>query len=246
MTTPTKDKLLDKVRAMLALAESERELGHTEAADAHTATATRWMARFGIDKALAESKANTRAKPGDKKFRVQAPYADAKRSLLAAVARAFGCQGVLLHTRGADELLHVFGFDTDLEQVEMLYTSLLLQMGSALARHPIPPYITGRSLMAERRSYMLGFVGGVSPRLEAAYKQAVAEADDSGTKGTALVLASREVAVKSALRDMYPNTRPTRMTYRGGSYGDGKAAGERANIHDRANVGSGSGRAIGR
>lgn len=243
MTTPNKAALLDKVRAMLALAESEREMGHEATADAHTATAMRWMAKYGIDKALAEAKANTRAKPGDKKFRIQAPYADCKRMLLAVVGGAFGCQAVVLSTRGADETLHMFGFDTDLEQVEMLYTSLLLQMASALERHHIPGFITGRALMAERRSFMLGFASGVKPRLEDAYSQAVAEADDTGTKGKELVLASREVDIRAAVKDAYPRTRSMRVTYRGRSYGDGKEAGERANIHDRAGVGAG-GRAL--
>lgn len=241
-----KASVLDKVRAMLTLAESERELGHEETADAHTATAARWMAKYGIDRALAEAKAESRSKPGDRKFRIKAPYADCKRVLLSVVAGAFGCHCILLNGRGPDEVSHVFGFDTDIEQADMLYTSLLLQMSAALRRHSIPGYITGRRLMAERRSFMLGFATGVKPRLEAAYAQAVAEADDSGTKGKGLVLASREIAVKDAMAAEYPTVRTVRVTSRGGSYGPGLDAGTRANIHDRPNVGSGSGRLLSR
>ncbi len=94
--------------------------------------------------------------------------------------------------------------------------------------------------MAERRSFMVGFMGGVKPRLEAAYALAEAEADDTGTTGKELVLASRDLAVKTALADAYPTTRTVRMTYSGRSYGHGHAAGQQANIHDRPTVGSGS------
>lgn len=86
---------------------------------------------------------------------------------------------------------------------------------------------------------MLGFISAVRPRLEAAYALAADEADDTGTKGTALVLASREVAVKDALRAEYPSTRTARTTYRGHGAGHGEAAGSRANIHDRPTVGGG-------
>lgn len=244
---PTADKTpLDKIRAMLALAESERELGHEATAEAHTATAARWMAKYGIDKALAEAKAGTRAKPGNRKFRVKAPYADCQRYLLSVTAKVFGCQVVLLPTDNADELVHVFGFDTDIEQIDLLFTSLSLQMFAALKLHRIPPYYTGRSLYAERRSFLLGFPDGVRPLLEAAYGQAVAEADDSGTKGTALVLVDRSLAITDAKTAMYPKLRKTRTTYRGGSGAAGRAAGARANVHSRPQAGSGAGRALSR
>lgn len=246
MTTPSKNPLLDKVRAMLALAESERELGHTETADAHTATAMRWMAKYGIDEKLAKARANASHKPVDKVFTIQAPYANTKNRLLCVVARALHCQPVLMVTRGTTERVHVFGFESDIELVEMLYTSLLLQMSGELARHQFGPWITGRALMAERRSFMFGFMLAVKPRLEAAYALAEAEADDTGTTGTALVLASRDLAVKTAMQSAYPSLRNVRTTTSGRSYGDGRAAGERANIHDRPEAGSGRTRALSR
>jgi hypothetical protein len=240
MTTPSANPMLDKIRAMLALAESERELGHEDTAEAHTATAARWMAKHGIDKALADAKAGTKAKPGNRKFLVKSPYADCGRYLLSTIAKAFGCQVVLLPTRNADEVVHVFGYDTDIEQIDLLYTSLLLQMSAALRLHPIAPWYTGRALYAERRSFLLGFPDGVRPLLEAAYGQATAEADDSGTVGTALVLADRSLAVIDAKTAAYPKLRTVRTTYRGGSGAAGRAAGARANVHSNRQTGAGS------
>lgn len=240
MTTPNKEDILRKVRAALALAESERELGHRETADAHTATAMRLMAKYGIDEKLAKARAKSAHVPTDKVFTIQAPYANTKNRLLAMVAKALHCQPILLTTRGADERVHVFGFESDLELVEMLYTSLLLQMSGAMARHAFPLWCTGRTLMAERRSFMFGFIGAVKPRLEAAYALAEEEADDTGTTGKELVLASRDLAVKTALANAYPTLRTVRTTTTGRSYGHGHAAGERANIHDRPTVGGGA------
>lgn len=244
MTTPNKDDVLTKVRAMLAKAEGERDLGNEAYADECVAIAMRWMAKYGIDEKLAKARAHASHVPTDKVFTVTAPYANTKNRLLTTVAKALHCQPILLQTRGANERVHVFGFESDLELVEMLYTSLLLQMSGALARHSIPAFLSGRALMAERRSFMIGFIGGVKPRLEDAYALAEAEADDTGTTGKALVLASRDLAVKNALNDAYPTTRTVRITYTGRSAGAGRAAGERANIHDRPNVGSAGGRAL--
>jgi hypothetical protein len=244
VSTPSKTELLDKIRAMLAKAEGERELGNEAYADECTAIAMRWMAKHGIDEKLAKARAHASHKPMDKVFTVQAPYANTKNRLLSVVAKALHCQPLLLHTAGADERVHVFGFESDLELVEMLYTSLLLQMSSAVARHSFPSWISGRGLMAERRSFMFGFIAAVKPRLEAAYALAEAEADDTGTTGKEIVLASRDLAVKTALSDMYPNIRTVRATTTGRSFSPGHKAGQRANIHDRPNVGAGGARAL--
>lgn len=248
MTTPNKDQLLEKVRSMLALAESERELGHEEAAEAHTATAMRWMAKYGIDKAMAEARGHANHLPTQKVFTCTAPYAGSKAHLIHSIARALHCQGITLYTRRGSnfERVQVYGYQSDIEMVDMLYTSLLLQMSSATVRHKVASWITGRALMAERRSFMYGFTAEVEERLTEAYALAVDETDDSGTTGKELVLASREVAIKALYRQEHPNVRRTRSTYSGGSSAAGRAAGARANIHNRPEAGAGSTRALSR
>lgn len=237
MSTPDKKAMLEKVRALLAKAESTE---HEAEADALTAKATELMAKYGIDKAMAEARANVKAVPSNKIVTIDEPYARVKSILINVIAQALNCQCVQLDTAGPKSHIHMFGFESDLEQIDMLYTSLLLQMGHAVNRYDTPLFVSGRSLMAERRSVMLGFINGVKPNLDAAYKVAVAQADDSGTKGKELVLASREAAVRAALRAEYPKTRSSKITYRGGGYEHGHEAGQNANIHNRPNVGSGS------
>ncbi len=243
MSTPDKNAMLERVRALLAKAEATEFEAEAEAL---TAKATELMAKYGIDKAMAEARAHVTPKPVNKVFTIDQPYSQVKGHLLHAVARALHCKGVTLRTSGPTSRVHVFGFESDVELVEMLYTSLLLQMSHATARHPIPGWLRGREVMAERRSFMLGFVGGVSPRLETAYALAEEEADDTGTPGTALVLRNRDAAVEDALGAVYPKLTKTRITWRGGGYGAGHEAGQRANIHDRPNVGAGAGRELSR
>jgi hypothetical protein len=236
----TKEDTLRKVRALLAKAEAE---GVTPPeAEALTAKAAELMARYGIDAAMAAVRGNVRATPTNKVFDISAPYAQPKAHLLHVVAKALHCESITLGTRGPDDRVHIFGFESDIQQVEMLYTSLLLQMSHATARHPIPRGLVGRQIMAERRSYMLGFSSGVKPRLEEAYARAVAETDDSGTVGKEVVLASRDVAVRAALESEYSNIRTRRTTYRGNGFGAGHAKGQNANIHNRPSA-TGSSRA---
>ena len=87
---------------------------------------------------------------GDRVVVLDAPYALDKASLLSGVAHALRCQAVRrIRYVGPDATkqvsIHLFGFDSDLARVELLFTSLLLQATSRLARtiarptSPSPP-----------------------------------------------------------------------------------------------------------
>ena len=70
--------------------------------------------------------------------------------------------------------LHVFGYLSDLERADILFTSLLVQMARALAGQPVPAY--GGEARAWRRSWMLGYASAVVTRVRAAEEAAVASA----------------------------------------------------------------------
>jgi multidrug resistance efflux pump len=152
---------------------------------------------------------------------------------------------VLLTTSKPGARIHVFGFEAELAQVDMLYTSLVLQMARDLRR--VRPPAGVRSVRAWNRSYLLGWVTAVITRARTAYATAQKEAEAERTSGpsTELVLADRSAQIAAELRSAYPTTRRTRITYSGRGYGQGHGDGQRANIHDRSGVGAGS-RAIGR
>ena len=115
--------LLDRVRKLLAKAEDE---GCPPAeAEALTAKAAELMARYGIDRALLGALHPESDKPADRVFSLDNPWGDVKRHLLAGLAMALRCQCV--QTRTADGTrLHVFGYSSDLERADILFTSLLV------------------------------------------------------------------------------------------------------------------------
>jgi len=135
------------------------------------------------------------------------------------------CEAVRIR-RGGDSLL-VFGFSSDLDLIEMLYTSLLVQALRALAQAEIPSRENARTF---RTSWWAGYTSRIITRLRGSQQRAEAEA--AKTPGTALVLADRSLQVKAAFRAEFPKTRTTsssRTRSRAG-YSQGHDAGGRADI----------------
>ena len=225
--------LLDRVRKLLTKAEDE---GCSPAeAEALTAKAAELMARYGIDRALLGALRPETDRPADRVFTLGNPWGDVKRHLLAGLAMALRCQCV--QTRSAEGTrLHVFGYLSDLERADILFTSLLVQMARALARQAVPGY--GGEARAWRRSWMLGYCTAVVTRVRAAEEAAVAAAAGAGAAGAegaagqsaALVLADRSLVVRRQVASAYPRLRKTRVTYSGGGYGDGYREGQKADI----------------
>jgi hypothetical protein len=192
------------------------------------------MAKYGISQALLEATKNPEDnKPTDRRFTVDNPYARVKSTMLGWLASAMRCKAVHVHTYGPSEVVHVFGYKSDIERLDVLYTSLLLQMANGMRQAEVDVYRSGRQLFAWRRSWMLGFASGASRRVRAAEAQAVQEAEKEPTSGTSasLVLASREVQVKSAMDTAYPDLgKPRKVTYSGRGFADGYRKGREANI----------------
>ena len=220
--------LLDRVRKLLAKAEAE---GVTPPeAEALTAKAAELMARYGIDRArLAAARPDT-DRPGSRVIDIDNPWAQVRAHLLAGLAGAMRCQCVLLSTDKPGARIHVFGFTSDLERADILYTSLLLQMARGLSAAAVPAGI--RSVRAWRRSWLLGFVTAVITRVKSAEDRAAtaAEGETQAGPSTALVLADRAVVIRQQLEQAYPVTRRTRITYSGRGYSAGYAQGQQADI----------------
>jgi hypothetical protein len=221
--------LLARVRKLLAKAEAA---GTTPAeAEALTAKAAELMARYGIDRALLAASQPGTDHPADRVVDVVNPWARVQAHLLCGVAAAMRCQCVLLPHGGPATRIHVFGFASDIERTEILYTSVLIQMWRGLAAAPVPA--GARSVRAWRRSWLLGFATAVVSRVKAAEQQAASQAatpDGSSRPGAALVLADRQQIVQRNLRHTYPVVRKTRLTYTGSGYGHGHTAGQRADL----------------
>jgi hypothetical protein len=227
-TQPSTD-LLDRVRKLLAKAEADGVTQHE--AEALTAKAAELMARYGIDRALLGALHPETDSPADRVFDLDNPWAAVKSHLLAGLASALRCQCVQTrHETGTR--LHVFGYLSDLERADILFTSLLVQMARALALQPVPGF--GGGAKAWRRSWMLGYASAVVARVRAAEEAAVADATASGARdsgpSTALVLADRAMTVRRHAEQAYPRTRKTRVTYSGNGYQAGYREGQKADI----------------
>jgi hypothetical protein len=242
MTTPDDAGLMSRVRKLLAKAEDESCT--TAEAEALTAKAAELMARYGIDRALLGALHPETDKASDRVVNLENPWADVKVTLLAGLAAALRCKCVQLQRDGGVTRIHVFGYQSDLERADILFTSLLVQMHRGLARQEVPGQ--GPRARAWRRSYLLGFAVAAGRRVLASEEVAVAEAagaQPAGGPGAALVLADRGRAVERQVREKYPRMRSKRVTYSGGGYQAGHADGQRADIGG-ARVGAGPGRAL--
>ena len=229
MNTETPDALLDRVRKLLVKAEAD---GVTQAeAQALTGKAAELMAKYGIDRALLAAARPETDRPADRVIDIGNPWARVQAHLLCGLASALRCQCVILPRTGPGSRIHVFGFASDIERTDVLYTSLLLQMWQGLAAAEPPAW--AQSPRAWRRSWLLGFATAVVARVRAAEQGAAkraAGAPAANGATAALVLADRTQIIERTLRQAYPVTRASRVTYSGTGYGNGYAQGQRADI----------------
>jgi hypothetical protein len=220
--------LLDRVRKLLAKAEAE---GVTPAeAEALTAKAAELMARYGIDRAMLAAAKPQTDRPDNRMIDVPNPWAQVKAQLLGGLASAVRCSCVQVPLRAPGTRVHIFGYASDLERAEILYTSLLVQMAYGLAAAPIPA--TTRNIRAYRRSWLLGYTSAVIARVRAAEQRAAATAapEPATGKTAALVLADRALVIRRECERAYPITRKQRVTYTGTGYRDGYTEGQRADV----------------
>jgi hypothetical protein len=244
------ERMLSRIRALLAKAEATE---YAEEAEALSARAQELMAKYSIDQALLAADSGREDQPAGRRVAVDSPYEGPKTSLLQAVALANRCR--VIWSKGVG-LATVIGFAADLDAVELLFTSLLVQADSAMLRAGSRQDAYGRSTTrAFRQSFLVSYAVRIGERLaeaaehatqEAAEQQAASGTVASGTvaaTGTALVpfLAARRQAVDDAVDKMFGSTlkrgRSVRATDAEG-WASGRAAADLATLHNRAPVAS--------
>ncbi len=220
-------RMLTRIRALLAKAEAT---GFPEEAEALSAKAQELMARHSIDEALLDAQAPAKDAPGACRIGVEAPYEQAKAVLLDAVAGANHCRAVWNEAFGFST---VVGFEGDLEVVELLYTSLLVQATSAMTRAEAAQRAGGRRRTKTfRQSFLAAYAHRIGTRLAEA-------AETQVTDDLLPVLATREVAVTDRVDAMFPETTTTRL--RGvtdeAGWTEGAEAADRAQVRSRPRLG---------
>jgi hypothetical protein len=224
------DAILTKVRKLLAKAEDPACT--PEEAEAFTDKAAQLIAKYGVDRALLAAQDPTTDPVGDRVVEIYAPYARDKVGLLAGVCAALRCQSVRRDGWVAGRRMfsmHMFGFTSDLERAELLYTSLLVQAAYGLAAAQVP---MGESAAAFRRSWLAGFSRAVTDRLRHAERRAASAATVAApATSMSLVLADRSDRVERRVAEVYPRLQtagPRRLA--GSGRGAGLAAGRNADL----------------
>lgn len=252
LTTHEADPVLQKVRHLLAQAESTT---FDAEAEAFTAKAQELMARHAIDAAVVWDRADRAERPSTIRLPLDDPYADAKGLLLTVVGDASQCRTVIYTPYS---FAAVVGFESDLVWCETLFTSLLVQAQRELASAGAGSRPGSRQRSRSfRSSFLVSFAHRIGDRLDeinASVRaeraaESVAGDHDGGSggtdrnprpepvTGTGLVplLADRRAAVDDAVDAQFGALSPGSV--RGGTDWSGWTAGRAA--ADRADLARG-------
>lgn len=202
-------RLLDRVRALLAKAESTP---YEAEADTFTAGAQALMARHSIDQAMlaASGGAGQQDAPRARRVGIDRPYEPQKVVLLDVVASANRCRTVWSKGLG---FVTVVGFTADLEATETIFTSLLLQSTRSMTGHGSRTTRHGLSrTRVFRQSFLSAFAQRIGQRLREATDEVTAAASTQTSTTTrsgpsralVQVLAARSSEVDETLGALFP------------------------------------------
>ncbi|SOC52052.1 Protein of unknown function [Blastococcus aggregatus] len=221
------ERALRVIRGLLAKAEAT---DFAEEAETLTAKAQELMTRHAVDAAVLQGDLPA----GDvdtRRVHVADPYVRAKVQLLGAVAEANDVRLVWYQGLG---IATIVGGRADLDAVELLFTSLLLQVaqGLAAAERTAGPSSSPRAF---RRAFLLGYAHRIGERLQDARRRATAEAAAERELDLLPVLRSRREAVDSAVAQLFPKLRSSRSraSVDAGGWYAGQTAAERADVGPR-------------
>jgi hypothetical protein len=232
--TTADDKTLTRIRALLAKAEST---SFEAEAETFTGAAQRLMAKHSIDVAMLDVEPGTdRDRPSGIRVGIDAPYEPAKASLLSVVADANRCRAIWSEDLGFSTVL---GFEADVNAVELLFTSLLVQASTAIVQAGTRKHGSGQSRTRSfRESFLQSFTARIGERLGEATADTVRA--ESEARGTDLVplLAARVAEVDEAVDAMFPELTRTRMrnAYDREGWTAGRAAADQARLAVRDQV----------
>src|SRR5436305_5672909 len=141
-----KDKILEKVRSILALADDE-QLRNPEAADNYRAQADKLMVAYALEQWQVELKPEGSIRPEpevrymDFSWFHKSNFRNDLMSMFGSVARHCRC---VIAFRGQSKGGHsysempIIGLPSDIDYFDMLFTHLMLQMGRQLEPKPEP------------------------------------------------------------------------------------------------------------
>ncbi|MFI2673882.1 DUF2786 domain-containing protein [Streptomyces albidoflavus] len=225
------DAILAKIRAILAKAEDRAAT--PEEAETYFAKAAALMSKYGVERAMLAEVDPSTDKPSTRTITVKGSYLLDRVQLLNSITNALGGQAVRWRAYDGEsgkyvQRVELHAYESTLDRVEMLYTSLLLQVFNGM-RQSRPAW--GESTTAYRKSWLAGFSQSVYKRLMNAEELAAAQAtNDHGGRSAELVLASREDTILAQFKAAHPRVRIAKRRLTGSGWSEGKAAGQRADL----------------
>src|SRR6478735_2007221 len=188
---------LARVRALLAKAESTE---FDEEAEVLSAKAQELISRYALDRLLEDGPASGHSDLQVRRLWLDRPYVRAKMLLVSAVASANRCRAA-----GADQLGFsvVVGSSADLDAVELLVTSLLVQADAAMLRHGRRTSASGTTRTKSfRQSFLTAYALRIADRLE----RASVEAARAAGADLLPVLRSQEAKVAEEFLRLVPHS----------------------------------------
>ncbi|WP_299926084.1 DUF2786 domain-containing protein [uncultured Nocardioides sp.] len=188
---------LARVRALLAKAESTE---FDEEAEMLSAKAQELISRYALDRLLEDGPARGHSDLQVRRLWLDRPYVRAKTLLVSAVASANRCRAA-----GADQLGFsvVIGSAADLDAVELLVTSLLVQADAAMLRHGRRTSASGTTRTKSfRQAFLTAYALRIADRLE----RANAEAARAAGADLLPVLRSQEAKVAEEFLRLVPHS----------------------------------------
>ena len=215
------EKALGRVRALLAKAEATK---FPEEAEALSAKAQELMSRYSLHQAVADHDRGQAPMAAGRRMWIDSPYAGAKALLVQAVATANRCRTVWTEDLG---FVTAVGSETDLNLVELLTTSLLVQANRAMLAAGRQVSSRGHTRTRSfRQSFLVAYATRIGERLDTTNATVTAEVKDSRLLP---VLAARSRATDELTDRLFPSMvhRPVSASNRAG-WGAGRAAADLA------------------
>ncbi|MFI1918036.1 DUF2786 domain-containing protein [Nocardia sp. NPDC020380] len=224
------EKVLGRVRGLLAKAEST---SFPEEAEALSAKAQELMSKYALDRVLVDADASVVDLPGARRIWLDTPYTDAKALLIDVVAKANRCRAIFASAWG---FMTIVGDEADLDAVELLSTSLLVQATRAMIANGNKDSRSDEARSRTfRKSFLVAYAARIGERLEAATAASIAESAEP--ERLLPVLASHQLAVDSAFDTLFPQARNRGISIRSAAGWDaGRAAADRARLDARRSL----------
>lgn len=231
LTTVHSDKMLTRIAGLLRQAEGT---DNPHEAEAFMAAAQRLATQSSIDLAVARSHQSGTFKPAGPLHRVVPIGEPGKRGLRTYVmlfAKIAFANDVRCDVAHNSSTVHAFGFEGDVDTVQALYSSLVIQMVRA-SDHYIKSGAyrdSGVAGVTARLNFQIAYAQRIGQRLADAKSATESEFVRQSAPGTALALRNKELELK----DYYKHESQARGNWKGGR-STGEFSAEARQAGDRA------------